>query len=286
MKTIFDLLRAKQWTKNLLIYAALVFTKNLFNGPFLIKSTIGFVLWCLIASSIYIVNDVRDCKEDSYHPVKKKRPIASGKISKDTAIAISVMLLLVSLLGSFLIDRPFFLVILIYAILNTLYSIVLKHIVIIDVFIVAANYVIRAVSGAVIINVTISPWFLICTSLLALFLILAKRRYELSLRESSKHRKILNEYSIPLLDEMISVVTSSTVIAYSLYTFTSQTAQSHNLLMLTIPFVLYGIFRYLYLIHKKNMGGSPELVLLKDIPLIIDIVLYVITTLIIMYLKK
>lgn len=286
MKTILDLLRVKQWTKNLLIYAALVFTKNLFNGPYLLKTTIGFILLCFTVSSLYIINDIKDCKEDRYHPEKKKRPIASGKISKDTAIAISIMLLLVSLLVSFLIDRPFFLIILIYAIMNMLYNIILKHVVIIDVFIVAANYVLRAVSGAIIIKVVISPWLLICTSLLALFLILAKRRYELSLRDAARHRKILKEYSIPLLDEIISVVTSSTVIAYSLYTFTSQTALSHNLLMLTIPFVLYGIFRYLYLIHKKNMGGSPEMVLLKDIPLIIDIILYVITTVFIMYYKR
>jgi 4-hydroxybenzoate polyprenyltransferase len=170
--------------------------------------------------------------------------------------------------------------------LSVAYTFKLKHLVILDILTVASNYVIRAISGAIIINVAISPWLLICTSLLALFVILGKRRYELSLASAIKHRKILEEYSIPLLDEMISVTTASTISAYALYTFTSETALRHNYLLLTIPFVLYGIFRYLYLIHKKNMGGSPENIFLKDLPTIINIILWIMTIVIIVYLIK
>lgn len=287
IKILFNLLRIKQWTKNFFIYAALIFTNNLFNPYYFLKVTIGFFLFCFTSSSLYIFNDIKDLKEDKLHPEKKLRPIASGTISIYFAYALSSFLLFSSLIGSFLLNINFFYIIVIYTLLNISYTLFLKHVVILDVFIIATGFVLRAVSGAYILNVYISPWLLICTLLLALFLALSKRRYELNfLQEATKHRKILEEYSIQLLDEMISVVTASTVIAYSLYTFTSKTAaQSHNL-MLTIPFVLYGIFRYLYLIHKKNLGGSPETILLKDKPLIINILLYILSIIIIVYFMK
>jgi len=285
-KLIFDLLRIKQWIKNLLIYIALIFTNNLFNLKLFLITTIGFFLLCFAASSIYILNDIKDAKEDRHHPNKKHRPIASGRIKPDLALSISIILLLTSLFGSFIIEKKFFIVILVYILLSVAYTFKLKHLVILDILTVASNYVIRAISGAIIINVAISPWLLICTSLLALFVILGKRRYELSLASAIKHRKILEEYSIPLLDEMISVTTASTISAYALYTFTSETALRHNYLLLTIPFVLYGIFRYLYLIHKKNMGGSPENIFLKDLPTIINIILWIMTIVIIVYLIK
>jgi|DewCreStandDraft_4_1066084.scaffolds.fasta_scaffold01934_9 4-hydroxybenzoate polyprenyltransferase len=285
-KLIFDLLRIKQWIKNLLIYIALIFTNNLFNLKLFLITTIGFFLLCFAASSIYILNDIKDAKEDRHHPNKKHRPIASDRIKPDLALSISIILLLTSLFGSFIIEKNFFIVILVYILLSVAYTFKLKHLVILDILTVASNYVIRAISGAIIINVAISPWLLICTSLLALFVILGKRRYELSLASAIKHRKILEEYSIPLLDEMISVTTASTISAYALYTFTSETALRHNYLLLTIPFVLYGIFRYLYLIHKKNMGGSPENIFLKDLPTIINIILWIMTIVIIVYLIK
>jgi len=284
---ILDLLRVRQWTKNLLIFAAIIFVNKLFDPAYFLKVITGFFLLSFAASSIYIINDLKDAKEDKHHPEKKLRPIASGVIGQEFASGLCAILMLVSLAGSFLISVNFFFVILAYIIMMVLYTLSLKHIVILDVFIIAAGFVIRAVSGAVIINVAISPWFLICTSLAALFMALAKRRYELSsVADPSKHRKILLEYSVPLLDEMISVVTSSTVIAYSLYTFTSKTGESHNYLMYTIPFVLYGIFRYLYLIHKKNLGGSPEMILLKDKPLLINIIIYSIFVVAIVYFVK
>lgn len=285
-ETLFELLRIRQWIKNLLIYIALIFTNNLFNFSLLIKTTIGFILLCFAASSIYIFNDIKDAKEDSHHPEKKRRPIASGKVKTSFAFSISILLIIISLFGSFVIEKKFFIVILIYILLSLSYTLKLKNIVILDILVIATNYVLRAISGAIIINVAISPWLFICTSLLALFVIMAKRRYELNLTSAIKHRKILEEYSIPLLDEMISVTTASTIAAYALYTFTSETASRHNYLLLTMPFVLYGIFRYLYLIHKKNLGGSPEYIFLKDIPTIINIILWIISIIIIVYIIK
>lgn len=286
IRTLYDLLRIRQWIKNLLIYIALIFTNNLFNINLFLKTTVGFLLLSFAASGIYIFNDLKDKKEDRHHPEKKRRPIASGIVKPSFAFSISILLLIVSLFSSFIIEKKFFIIILIYILLSLSYTFKLKNIVILDILVVSANYVLRAISGAIIINVAISPWLFICTSLLALFVIMAKRRYELSLSSPARHRKILNEYSIPLLDEMISVTTASTISAYALYTFTSETATKHNYLLLTIPFVLYGIFRYLYLIHKKNLGGSPEYIFLKDVPTIINIILWVLSIIIIVYIIK
>ena len=283
---ILDLLRVKQWTKNLLIYAALIFTNNLFNPVYFGKVTVGFFLLCFAASSLYIFNDLADYKSDKLHPQKKNRPIAADTVQKDFAWFLGILLMVISLIGSFFLNFHFFLLIIVYLAMTTSYTLSLKYVVIIDVFILSAGFVLRAIAGALVLSVSISPWLLICTFLLALFLAFAKRRNELTIPDAHKHRKILEEYSIPLLDEMISVVTASTVIAYSLYTFTSSTAAKHNYLMLTIPFVLYGIFRYLYLVHKKNMGGSPESILLKDKPTLVNIVLFVSATIIIVYFIK
>ena len=245
-KIILDLLRVKQWPKNLLVFAALIFSGKLLFPILAAKVTIGFFLLSFAASALYILNDLKDCKEDRYHPDKKTRPIASGAVKTDFALAVSIILLLISLIGAFILNTQFFIVIIAYVLLSGLYTLKLKHVVILDVFIVAAGFVLRAIAGAFIINVEISAWLLICASLLALFVIMAKRRYEINvLSEAAKHRRILEEYSIPLLDQMISVVTAATVIAYSLYTFLSKTGSAHPYLMLTIPFVLYGIFRYL-----------------------------------------
>jgi 4-hydroxybenzoate polyprenyltransferase len=286
LSVIFDLLRVKQWAKNMLIFAALVFTNNLFNFPFFLKVLIGFFLLSFASSSLYIFNDINDCKEDRLHPEKKFRPIASGAVKTDFAYTLSAILMTISLVCSYFLSVPFFIIVLIYAVMTVFYTLKLKNMVILDVFEIAAGFVIRAAAGALVISVTISPWLLICTTLVALFVALSKRRHELSLPDSNKHRKVLQEYSIPLLDQMISVVTASTVVAYSLYAFTSPTAEKHNYMMLTVPFVLYGIFRYLYLVHKKNLGGSPENVFLKDIPMIVNIVLYIISTIVIVYFVR
>jgi len=283
---IYELLRVKQWVKNLLIFGALLFTANLFEPVLFLKTLAGFFLFSFAASGIYIINDIRDAKEDKYHPEKKLRPIASGAVKNDFAWAISLLLIISSLASAYILNFGFFVLLCSYVVMTVFYTFKLKQVVIIDIFIVSAGFVMRAAAGALILNVIISPWLIICTSLLALFVILGKRRYEIStLAESGKHRKILDEYSIPLLDQMISVATASTVIAYSLYTFTSETAAKHNLLMFTIPFVLYGIFRYLYLVHKKSLGGSPEQIFIKDLPMIINIALWVTATALILYTK-
>ena len=283
---ILNLLRVRQWPKNMLIFAALVFTNNLFNPGYFGRVLIGFFLLCFASSALYIFNDLADYKSDKLHPTKKNRPIASGAVAKDFALVLAILLLIVALTGSFFLSFNFFLLVVVYAVQTALYTAYLKHVVIVDVFILATGFVYRAIAGALVLSVNISPWLLICTMLLALFVVLAKRRNELTIPDAHKHRKILEEYSIPLLDEMISVVTASTVIAYSLYTFTSPTAVKHNYLMLTIPFVLYGIFRYLYLVHKKNLGGSPESILLKDMPILIDVVLFIVSTIVIVYFIK
>ncbi|MFP4466351.1 MAG: decaprenyl-phosphate phosphoribosyltransferase [Candidatus Goldiibacteriota bacterium] len=281
---LFSLLRVKQWIKNLLLFGAIVFTGNLFEPALFLKVTMGFFIFSFASSSLYIMNDIRDMNEDLHHPAKRHRPIAAGLVNTKTAFAMSIILLLLSLSGAYFLNLNFFYILLIYIIMTTLYTLKLKHMVILDVFVVAAGFVLRPIAGAYIINASISPWLLICASLLALFVVLSKRKYELeTLEESHKHRKILSEYSVPLLNEMTSIVTASTVIAYSLYTFTSETASEHHFLMFTIPFVLYGIFRYLYLMHKKNLGGAPELIFLKDKAMIIDIFLWVLSVIIIMY---
>lgn len=278
-KNIFDLFRIKQWVKNLLLFAALLFTGNTFNFPLLTKTFYAFILFSLLASGVYIFNDLVDLQEDKIHPLKCKRPLASGRISSTFASFLSFILIIFSLIFSLFFNYNFFLISFSYLILNILYSLFLKHQVILDVLCISFGFILRAVAGAVVIYVKISPWLLICTALLSLFIALGKRRQELlSLEENAKlHRPILQNYSPYLLDQMIAVTTSSAIIAYSLYTFTSETALHKHNLMLTIPFVLYGILRYLYLIYRKEKGGEPENIILSDKPLIITVFLWVIT---------
>jgi 4-hydroxybenzoate polyprenyltransferase len=281
-------MRPKQWTKNLILFAALIFSQNFLNPPLLLKSVLAFIIFCLISGCVYILNDLLDLKQDKIHPLKCKRPLASGKLQPSTALAATVFLLLVSFGISLVSCNLSFTVIAAgYFLLQVVYSTVLKHVVILDVFSIAAGFVFRAIAGAEVIEVPFSTWLLFCTILLSLFLALSKRRHELILLEDDAihHRKILFEYSPYLLDQMISVVTASTVITYTLYTVSEETVSKFgtDYLKYTIPFVLYGIFRYLYLIHQKNEGGSPEKVLLNDIPILCCIMLYGITVAIILY---
>ena len=274
-------MRPRQWTKNLLVFAALIFSQNLFNTPMLRDSTIAFVIFCFLSGSVYTLNDLLDIKQDRLHPKKSKRPLASGKLKPATAIMAGLLLIILSLVNAFWLNTNFGLIALSYFILQIAYSTILKHVVILDVLAVSIGFVLRAIAGAEVIDVPISSWLLVCTILLALFLSLGKRRHEILLLEENavNHRKILYEYSPGLLDQMISVVTASTVVAYALYTMSTETItkfQTDNL-KYTIPFVLYGIFRYLYLIHQKSGGGSPEKILLNDKPLLINIILYLTT---------
>lgn len=289
IKDIIQSMRPHQWTKNFFVYAALIFSQNIFNLPLLLKTTIAFSAFCLISSALYIFNDLKDLEEDKLHPLKSKRPIASGKIKKSTAILMIVVLGLLGFSSAFTLNKNYFIIILVYFLIQMAYSIKLKHIVILDVFVVALGFLIRVVAGGLAIEVSLSSWLLICTILLALFLALSKRRHELVLLEdgASDHRPILEEYSPYLLDQMIAVVTASTVIAYCLYTISEETVTKFGTtnLIFTVPFVLYGIFRYLYLIHQKSEGGSPEALIVKDKPLLIDIFLWIATAVVILYLS-
>ncbi len=286
---LLESMRPKQWTKNLLVFAGLLFSRNLFHAGLLGKAALAFGIFCLLTGAVYLFNDIRDIEQDKAHPEKKKRPLASGRLPVSSAITSCALLLALGVSGAFLLHRGFGWVAAAYAAMMIGYSLVFKHVVILDVIVIALGFVLRAIAGAVVIDVTISSWLLVCTIFLALFMGLAKRRHELVLLsgEAAKHRKILNEYSPVLVDQMIAVVTASTVMAYALYTTSQETVVKFGTrnLIFTLPFVLYGIFRYLYLVHQKKLGGSPELILLKDAPMIVNILLYVVTAGLIIYLR-
>jgi 4-hydroxybenzoate polyprenyltransferase len=280
-------MRLRQWPKNVFLLAAMVFDKQLINVTSLVHSLIGFFLFCFLSSGVYIINDIIDIEADRKHPEKNKRPIASGLLPVTAAIAAASVLVVLPLVGAFLLSPTFALVALIYLVLNLIYSKWLKHIPLIDVLVLASFYVIRVIAGVTLIKVErFSPWLYIVTTLFALYIGLGKRRAELKLmaENAREHRRVLDGYSIPLLDQLITIVSGTTIVAYSLYTFTAENLQGSFAMMLTIPFVMYGIFRYLYLIQVKQSGGAPEDLLFTDRPLQIDILLWVVAVLIIFYL--
>jgi len=280
-------LRPHQWTKNLMVFAAPALSKHLFEWGPLEKSVLAFVIFCALSGTVYLLNDVADLERDRLHPRKRLRPIASGALSPRAAALLALVLGLASLGLSALLGLPFVLCAGLYLALNVLYSFRLKEIVILDVLSVSLGFVLRAVAGGVAIGVLVSDWLLVCTLLLAMFLALAKRRHELvSLTTSATgHRKILAEYSPYLLDQMISVVTASCLTAYAFYTMAPDTVQKYRTekLAWTIPFVLYGIFRYLYLVHQKEKGGSPTDILVTDRPLLLNVFLWAMALLWIVY---
>ncbi len=296
LKYLLRSLRPKQWTKNLLVFLALIFSMNLYWEPFdlaavghlLARTAAAFGLFCLVSGSEYLINDLVDLENDRLHPQKRLRPLASGMLKPSYALWSAALLLVVSLPLSFWLGRLFGAVVLGYVILVLLYSFVLKHIVIVDVFTIAAGFVLRAVAGAIVIDVPISPWLYICTVLGALFLGFSKRRHELVLlnNDASKHRRSLEDYTPQLLEQMIAVVAPAAVIAYSLYTFSAANLPQNHAMMLTIPFVIYGVFRYLYLVHSRNLGGNPEETLLSDLPLIIDIALWVAASTVLLFVYR
>lgn len=288
-RQIFKSMRPHQWTKNLFVFAPLIFSENIFNAPLILKSIFAFILFCALSGAIYIFNDLRDIDEDKLHPVKSQRPLASGRLGKGSAAAAFVFFSVLGLGLSLLLNLNFFLLSAGYVLLQLAYSGWLKNVVILDVLLVASGFLLRVIAGGIAIEVDISEWLFICTFLLALFIALSKRRHELIFLEknASSHRPSLREYSPYLLDQMISVVTASTVVAYCLYTISEETIAkfgSSNLIF-TVPFVLYGIFRYLYLIHQKNEGGSPEALLFKDVPFFIGILLWIISSILILYIE-
>ena len=264
LKNIFISLRPRQWIKNTFLFAPLIFSKNLFDLQKVLITSLGFVVFCIMSGSVYLFNDLYDRERDKKHPVKRMRPIASGQLRPGVAMISGIVGVVVGLSLGYIINIPFFLILLAYFILQNLYTHSLKNIFILDIFSIAIGFVLRVIAGGVIIHVMISSWILICTFLLSIFLGLSKRRHELITLgdEAIAHKQILSQYSSYLLDQMIGVVTASTLICYILYTVADETVKkfrTHGLIF-TFPFVLYGIFRYLYLIHLKGEGGSPETV--------------------------
>jgi 4-hydroxybenzoate polyprenyltransferase len=280
-------IRPEQWTKNVVIFAGLLFGRQLFDARALAVSVAAFAVFCGLSGVVYLVNDLADREGDRRHPLKSKRPIASGQVSPAVALLAAMALAAVALVAAFLLGRQFGHVAATYVVLLIVYSHWLKHHVIIDVLTIAMGFVLRAVAGAVAIGVPFSHWLLVCTILLALFLALSKRRHEIVLLAdgATGHRPILGEYSPYLLDQMIGVVTASTLISYTFYTISPETQLKFgtDLLGLTIPFPLYGIFRYLYLVHKKEGGGSPTAMLLNDRPLLVCVALWVAAIVLIVY---
>ena len=288
LTALLKTMRPRQWTKNGFVFFALVFDKQLFNIPALLDTLAGFGLFCLISSAVYIFNDLADIEADRQHPEKKNRPLPSGKLSASVAWIAGVALVLISLgLGWFL-SRPFAYVVAGYFVINILYSRWLKHVPILDVLIVAAGFVLRVHAGTTLITVErFSPWLYVVTTLGALYLGFGKRRSELALlaQGAGSHRKVLDGYTIPLLDQYITIVSSATILAYSLYTFSAPNLPANHSMMLTIPFMAYIIFRYLYIIQVTHQAGAPEEVLLSDRPMQIAIALMGIAIVVIFYLS-
>jgi len=275
-------MRPKQWTKNLLLFAGLLFTLDQHHTPLQFRNAaLGFLLFSMLSSVVYLVNDLADRESDRKHPKKCRRPIASGELPPSLAATAAVILGLVSLGASFALGIRFAAVALLYFLLTLSYTFRFKHVVLLDVLALAGGFVLRAMAGAIVIHVSISSWLILCTLMLALFLGLSKRRAELiSTQKSgvSGTRRILEEYSPAMLDQMIVIVTSACLMSYALYTVESPAAKSHHYLMATIPFVIYGIFRYLYLMHRHSLGESPDAVLVEDRPMLLNILLWGLTT--------
>jgi 4-hydroxybenzoate polyprenyltransferase len=280
-------LRPQQWVKNLFVLVPLLFAQHLFEPIAVIRAMLTFFCFCLVSSSVYVLNDLKDREQDGLHPQKRHRPLAAGELSVGVACGGVLALLLVALAGGLLLDQTVALIFASYWLLNLLYSVWLKHQVILDVFAIAAGFVLRVIGGAVAIQVEMSHWLLLCATLLALFLGFSKRRHEISLlgEHSASHRQVLEQYSQGFLDMIIGIVTAATVMSYALYTVSEETVRRFHTkgLLLTLPFVLYGIFRYLYLIYQKDQGGDPTQNLLTDRGMLINVCLWAVVTGIIVY---
>lgn len=290
IKSIIELMRPAQWTKNTVVFAALIFSKNVFNWSYLTNAILAFVIFCLLSSATYTFNDIIDRQADKAHPRKKERPIPSGRVNLGVACGVFVILTLLSLSASFIIlPFSFGLVALLYFSLNICYSLFLKKVIILDVISISIGFVLRAIAGVEVLvpTVELSTWLLVCTFFLSLFLAISKRRHEIELLEENakKHRRALEHYSAKFIDGMIAVVTASTVMSYTLYTISEQTIRKMDTanLVYTIPFVLFGIFRYLYLVYVRQEGGSPSRLLVQDKPLMAGILLWIVAVIWILY---
>ena len=279
-------MRPKQWVKNVFIFGPLAFDVKLFNWRYLSQTVIGFVLLCMISGAVYVINDLADAEKDRRHPKKRHRPVASGQLGGLPATLAAIIIPLVALPLGFLLNPVFGAIATGYVLLQIAYSFWLKNVVIVDVMVIAAGFVLRVAAGVPLVEAErFSPWLYVCTTLLALLMGFGKRRHELTLLQddADKHRRSLQEYNLSLLDHVMSIVTASTLLAYSLYTFTAPNVPKNHAMMLTIPFVMYAIFRYLYLIHVRGMGGIPEEIVLSDRPFQAAIILWGLSAVVVMY---
>ncbi len=287
VREVLRSMRVYQWTKNLVLFAGVIFTLKFLAAPYLLDAVVGFLLFSLAVSGIYLLNDVLDVERDRLHPVKRARPIASGALPVRSAVAAALVLLAIGLGGSLLLGLRFGMAAVAYVLLTLAYSLAVKQVVLLDVLAIALGFVLRAVAGVELVvdraaptgePIAISPWLLVCAFFLALFLAIGKRRHELTILEADafRHRAALGAYTSRLLDQLVAVVTSATVLAYSIYTIAPETAAKFHgrPLFLTIPFVLYGIFRYLYLMYAEEKGGNPSEHLLRDRATLINVVLW------------
>jgi len=288
IKALIKTMRPRQWPKNLVIFAALIFDRQLGLDHLdaTLRTIAGFVIFCMVSGLVYIINDIADIEADRIHPDKRRRPIASGLLPLNLAIVAAVVIFLISIPLAFWLSFGFGIVALSYLLLNLAYSKWIKHVPLLDVFTIALGFVLRVAAGVMLIQVSrFSPWLYVVTTLGALYLGFGKRRAELALLagDANSHRRVLEGYTIPLLDQYITIVSATTIIAYSLYTFSAVNLPDNHVMMLTIPFVIYGVFRYLWLIQVKHSGGAPEDVLLEDRPLQVTIILWGLAILLIFY---
>jgi 4-hydroxybenzoate polyprenyltransferase len=282
-------MRPRQWLKNGLVYAALFFDRQAIDLDGLLRTTAAFVLLCMVSSAVYIMNDLVDVENDRQHPSKKNRPIAAGELSPTVAMAASIVLAILGLVGGFLLSQELGWILVAYLLLQVVYTFYFKHVVLVDVIIVATGFILRVAAGVAVIQVErFSPWLYVCTGLLALVIALGRRRHEISLlgEDAGNHRAILDEYNLELIDRLIDIVAAAALVAYSLYTFMAEGLPRNNLMMLTIPFALYGIFRYLFLIHVRQEGGAPEEIFIRDRPMQLTLILWAAVVYLVLYVVE
>ena len=287
-KALIKTMRLRQWTKNGFVFFALIFDKQLFQIEAFTKTLGGFFLFCLTSSAVYLLNDIADVEADRQHPEKKNRPIASGKLPLNVAWSAAIVLTVIALIAAYFLTPALAIILAVYLSINVLYSRWLKHVPILDVMIVSAGFVLRVAAGVALITVErFSPWLYVITTLFSLYLGLGKRRAEMTLlaQGAGSHRKVLDGYTLPLLDQYITIVSGTTIVTYSLYTFTAPNLPENHSMMLTIPFVVYGIFRYLQLIQTGNAAGAPDEVALKDRPLQATVLLWGLAVIAVFYLS-
>jgi 4-hydroxybenzoate polyprenyltransferase len=288
LAALAESLRPSQWVKNGFVFCALIFSRSLTDWHRTTLVTLAALLFCAVSGATYLVNDVLDARDDRQHPVKRLRPVASGRVSTKAALLAAAMLGFAALAGAWTIDHAFFQIVSLYAALNLVYSAWLKRVMLVDVFVIAAGFVLRVIGGGIVIHVELSAWLIVCTTLLALFLALSKRRHELVLlgENASGHRSSLADYTPHFLDQLIGIVTASTVMSYALYTLSDDARIKfpNKRLELTVPLVLFGIFRYLYLVHRREGGGNPARMLFTDPVLLSSVLLWVAAVIVIIYL--